>query len=582
MILLNPTQKKMSLLSSLLLLVTACSKDADLLSDYVIAKDGDLQSIALLVDDRFFLGSGQTSIVMDVLNNDNFNGDAQVTIVETSTPKNGEVIINADNTLTYIPQTVDTNPETTTTEETTTASESAEVLVEDSFTYTTEVITSDNEVSREEATVTISTSDMGELLAFPGAEGFGKYTTGGRGGQVIHVTNLNDSGPGSLREALLTKGPRIVVFDVGGTIQLNSYLQIGSTQYSENVARENITIAGETAPYPGITIKGGVLDIYSSNVIVRYLTIRTNIPQVESDDAIRIRNWGTNGYNIRNIIIDHCSISHGSDENLDISCSSEGKDIRIENITIQNCLLGENTQQNKNSLRGPGVFNLSFLNNFLTECTDRNILVGYGSNGESLEFINNIIYGFEGGLAISWGNRVDAISNIYESFGSNPNHYNVITLGSQGYNNPINTGAIYVEGNFISGPMETNAHHYNQELLDFKSSQRVLGNSYISNWEKEKQAIENKVLSKVGNSLYRDSLDENWINSYINKNGVFGFTSVPPKQNSARPANYDTDNDGMADEWERSVFGDLSKSSNGDEDGNGYSNIESFFYYLTQ
>ncbi|SIQ77696.1 Ig-like domain-containing protein [Maribacter ulvicola] len=569
---------KLTLSSFALSLLFSCSKDADLLSEYVITKEDNLQSIALLADDSFYMAPGQNSILMDVLNNDSFSNPANVTIVETSTPSNGNVTINNDNTLTYTPVSEPTSEETSAEE---TPSPEATPVAEDTFTYTAEVVDGESgTTTKEEATVTITSSDMGELLAFPGAEGFGKYTTGGRGGKVIHVSNLNDDGPGSLREALDVNGPRIIVFDVGGIIQLNDEksLQIGSTDYTKNVAEENITIAGETAPFPGITITGGGIEIYTSNVIISYITIRPDIATIEANDAIRIRNWGVGGYDQRDIIIDHVSMSHGSDENF--NPDGQNMDNTLERVTLQNCLIGENTQQGKAILRGSFVFDLSMLNNYITECDTRNPLVGYGANGENLEFINNIIYGYESGAELSRGNHVDLISNVYESFNSDPSRYNVITWDSQGYGNPEGSGALFVNGNFISGPKEQGANDYNSQLQKFNASNRVITNSLITSWETEKKSIENKVLSTVGNSIFRDELDRHWIDTYYKKNGIFGYTTPPFKSASLRLSDYDTDRDGMADDWERNYFGNLSASATGDHNNDGYTNIEMFLFSL--
>src|SRR5690606_16312399 len=143
----------------------------------------------------------------------------------------------------------------------------------------------------------------GELKAFPGAEGFGKDATGGRGGRVIQVTNLNASGSGSLRAALEASGTRTVVFRVGGTIDLGNV-----RVYIEN---PNLTIAGETAPGDGILIRNGTLAISANNVIVRHLRIRGSAP---GDDCMVIKSF--NSSPVENVIIDHSSLSWGEDENL--------------------------------------------------------------------------------------------------------------------------------------------------------------------------------------------------------------------------------------------------------------------------
>ncbi len=283
--------------SSVILLHFSCSKDSDLLSDYVIADKNDLQSIAVLADDIYYINNGQSSMLLDVLRNDSFSPDTEVNIVSTSEPNNGVVVINIDNTLTYTPNAGVAEEDASTAEQQISTGDGSpdvqEAVEEDSFDYTTEVITGEGETFREQATVTITPSDMGELLAFPGAKGFGKFTTGGRGGRIIHVTNLNDSGAGSLREALDSKGTRTIVFDVGGDIYLTGmHLNIGDSQ-------GNLTIAGETAPFPGITIRGdnissksygGTIDIAASNVIIRYISIRENNNNRTDNDAIRIRN----------------------------------------------------------------------------------------------------------------------------------------------------------------------------------------------------------------------------------------------------------------------------------------------------
>ena len=166
----------------------------------------------------------------------------------------------------------------------------------------------------EQKTTTLSAS------AFPAAEGFGGNSVGGRGGQVIEVTNLNDSGPGSLRAAIDTEGPRIVVFRLGGTIELQSRLEITNPY---------ITIAGQTAPGGGITLKTvptykkSAIKIETHDVIIRYIRSRPGPSSDISDslDALEI----TGGYNI---IIDHSSFSWGTDEVIGIA--NDARDITIQ------------------------------------------------------------------------------------------------------------------------------------------------------------------------------------------------------------------------------------------------------------
>jgi hypothetical protein len=168
------------------------------------------------------------------------------------------------------------------------------------------------------------------IPAFPGTEGAGAGTPGGRGGKIIEVTNLNDSGLGSLQEAVEASGPRIVVFRVSGIIKLNTMLTISNPF---------ITIAGQTAPGDGICISGQTTEINTHDVVLRYLRFRRG--------NIKDRNDGLGGYPAGNIIIDHCSASWGLDENLSLyrymKKMPDGPDKKTptENLTIQWCISSE-------------------------------------------------------------------------------------------------------------------------------------------------------------------------------------------------------------------------------------------------
>jgi hypothetical protein len=166
--------------------------------------------------------------------------------------------------------------------------------------------------------IVITISSFAQLPAFPGAEGFGKHATGGRYGSVYHVTNLNNSGPGSLRDAVSSPN-RIVVFDVAGVIRITERIVVSA----------NIYLAGQTAPGEGITVYGnGWSFSNSNNTICRYMKIRMGIVGSSGVDA----NGLASGHDI---IFDHCSVSWGRDENFSINSTT------AQNITIQNSIMSQ-------------------------------------------------------------------------------------------------------------------------------------------------------------------------------------------------------------------------------------------------
>jgi len=242
-----------------------------------------------------------------------------------------------------------------------------------------------------------------QQLAFPTAEGFGKYTVGGRGGTVYEVKNLNDSGEGSLRAAVNAIGPRTVVFRVSGTIQLESAL---------NINNPFITIAGQTAPGDGICIKKYPIQINADEVIIRYIRVRLGNESGEDDDAISSRYT-------KNVILDHVSASWSIDETVSL--------YHCDSITVQWCLISESLY-NSNHVKGHhgygGIWggpNASFHHNLMAHHSSRN--PRFASGCGYTDFRNNVIYNW-GYQSVYGGEKVQANSSFsYTGINMVANYY---------------------------------------------------------------------------------------------------------------------------------------------------------------
>ena len=230
--------------------------------------------------------------------------------------------------------------------------------------------------------------------AFPGAVGWAAATPGGRGGQIIRVTNLDNAGPGSLRAALDTKGPRIVVFEVGGVIDLE--------QETIRLTEPFVTIAGQTAPSPGITLIKGGIDISAHDVIVQHLRIRPG-----AAGAARGSGWGEDAIATaaaRNVIVDHCSLTWATDENLSASgprftgkTPAEWRAGTSHNITFSHNIIAEGLadsshakfEHSKGSLIHDNASNILIYGNLYSHNFERN---PHLKGGAQALVVNNFIY----------------------------------------------------------------------------------------------------------------------------------------------------------------------------------------------
>jgi len=222
-----------------------------------------------------------------------------------------------------------------------------------------------------------------KIPAFPGAQGGGIYSFGGRGGKVIVVNNLNDSGPGSFREACETPGPRIVIFNVAGIIQLKDRIRVRAPY---------ITIAGNTAPGDGVCVAGNTVELETHDIIIRHMRFRRGA----MDAADRNDSFGGNP--VGNLIIDHVSASWGLDENMSMYRHmyqpKDGKELKLPtvNVTIQNSIFAEALNLYHHAFGSTiGGLNSTFYHNLWASNTGRNPSVGmYGD----FTFVNNVIFNY--------------------------------------------------------------------------------------------------------------------------------------------------------------------------------------------
>lgn len=383
-----------------------------------------------------------------------------------------------------------------------------------------------------------------QQLAFPTAEGYGQYATGGRGGIIYKVTNLNDDGEGSLRKGILKKGPRIIVFDISGTIELKRKLDIN---------KGDLSIFGQTAPGDGITIKGFPVTIKSDNVIIRYLRFRMGDVNKMQGDALSCGN--TN-----NVIIDHCSISWGTDENASFYNNT--------NFTLQWCIISEALNQSIHEKGAHGYggiwggVNASFHHNLIANNNSRNPRFSgsettLNNKNEFVDFRNNVIYNWGENSIYGGENGTYNLVNNYIKSGpaTKSSKLNRIVSPSEPY------GKFYVDGNFVHNYKSISKNNWNGGVQCENPDQTKLINPIdISNNVKTscaKNAFK-KVLKNAGVSTFRDAVDTRTISNTKEgqssfKNGIIdsqedvgGWPMLKTKN-----AMIDSDHDGLPDDWEK-------------------------------
>jgi hypothetical protein len=440
--------------------------------------------------------------------------------------------------------------------------------------------------------------DSARRLAFPTAEGYGRFAAGGRGGRVIEVTNLNDSGPGSLRAAVETDGPRIVVFNVSGLITLESRLIIHSTN-------SDLTIAGQTAPGKGICLRKynfGMLGAH--DVVIRYLRVRPgNISGTTLD--------GMGMASSDNCIIDHCSISWTLDE----AFSSRG----AKNITLQRTLISEALNEAGHKKYPPGTQHgyaasiggdiASFHHNLLAHCSGRNWSLAGGLTKSNstyagrLDLRNNVVYNWKNRATDGGAHEVNFVNNYYQPGPATKFFY---ALNAQ-YGGFPGTQQYYFAGNLMPG------HFGLTNQLDGREATTERGGKVPTDYSpwvdkpffeayvrtQSAQEAYGNVLADVGcNKPVLDEHDQRVIQE--TRAGTFKYRGsktelpgLPDSQDDVggwedypvvhRPANWDTDHDGIPDDWEKQHGLNPADPSdrNGDYNHDGYTNLEKYLNSLT-
>jgi len=406
------------------------------------------------------------------------------------------------------------------------------------------------------------------LPAFPGAEGFGALATGGRGGVVCHVTNLNDAGPGSFRDAVSQPG-RIVVFDVGGVIKLAKQVEVSS----------NITLAGQSAPGEGICFYGNTVSLAGqSNIIVRYLRFRGGMA---SDRGKKPLNMDKSS----NMIIDHCSVEWGRWDDLGITQGST-------TITVQYCLMAEGIHPQSFGALIDTVTNISLSHNLWMSNESRNPKVK-----GTVQFVNNVVYNW-GGTGLCGGHSganhdLDVINNYFIKGPSSNDHFAGEFFA---------TDHVYQAGNYVD--LEADGK-LNGQLAAPEDFHRANEKSYtlptfvnapamhppIAITTDSAEAAYGKVAAGAGCSLHRDAVDLRLIGE-LTSLGLKGKTlpHLDPQGEALAgglgevkggPTPVDTDQDGIPDEWEKAHGLDPKDPADAAKtDASGYTNLEVYLNSL--
>jgi len=419
-------------------------------------------------------------------------------------------------------------------------------------------------------------SNTVRVPAFPDAEGFGMWTTGGRGGDVYIVSTTNDSGPGSLRAAIDAVGPRTVVFETSGTIFLDSNLVITNS---------DITIAGQTAPGDGICLADFQLEVRADNVNIRYIRIRPGDNMGLALDSVSV----ISGHNV---IIDHCSMSWSVDETM--SVSPQGGSLgALQNVTVQWCMITESLNNSVHDKGGHGYASLirgdmgasySYHHNLFAHHYSRAPRPGnyqpYSEDpvGLLFDFRNNVLYNWDRNYA-GYNADSDSVSrynfiNNYYVRGSNSDN-------AKAFNESCSRARAYFAGNYMDHVLPGDPWSLVSGSASGGAYRQTNAFAVAAVSTESAPAAYSNVLAHAGASFARDSVDSRVVTHVINETGSIindedDVGGWPVLQST--PAPTDTDRDGMPDAWETSKGLNPADPAdrNGDLNGDGYSNLEAY------
>ena len=477
------------------------------------------------------------------------------------------------------------------------------------------------------------TAQADQTPAFPGAEGFGMYTTGGRGGEVIHVTTLEDgTQKGTFRYACTQNKVRTIVFDVSGTIHLTSELKLN---------KDNVTIAGQTAPGDGICIADYPFVVAANNVIIRYLRFRLGNEALKTNPSAH-EGDGLGGMDKKNIIIDHCSVSWSIDECLSV--------YGMDNLTVQWCIVSQSLR-NSGHQKGAhgyggnwGGAGASYHHNLMAHHDSRTPRLGPRpgtQTREQMDMRNNVIYNWCGnGCYGGEGMKVNIVNNYYKPGPgtakrsttiqqriasinirtseytkhntASPNQWDVMwhvwgkyyVCGNVNSKHSNVTNDNWTYGIYNQIDASGNDGTYTQQTKDtIRLSKPVMFQNVTTH--SAEQAYD-RVLSYAGASLHRDWVDELMVSDTRNGKATYtGSTSsnnpgIIDSQDDNKPSDAgadwqawpvleslptpkDTDQDGMPDEWETAHGLNPNDKTDGAKDaGNGYTNLEVYMNELVE